>query len=299
MCKRLALTTAICAATVWQTTGAVADAVRTAPTAAWSQDPDPLLHQLERVRIRQKGRLEVVPASSPRESSALPEHAHLARGWNRQADLGRNPVFYDGTLTARSYRAWLDRWAVHYVVLPSGPLDSAGSQEAELIRQGLPYLKQIWSDANWKLSAVQEPTPLAGPDAGLADAAHDRLTVTVHRAGPVRLRVPYSPWLALVDSRGHKLKQTWLVWCRRPAGRSHTGRRTRRSEAARSRRWRREGVSGRSAGSQWSARSLTARRAVGCGAVADDAQGWAFRGGAGRSHAASAAVPGPHPVPSR
>ncbi|MFH8239112.1 hypothetical protein [Streptomyces sp. NPDC018321] len=62
--KRLALITAICAVTVWQATGAVADAVRTAPTAAWSRDLDPLPHQLERVKIRQQGRLEVVPASS-------------------------------------------------------------------------------------------------------------------------------------------------------------------------------------------------------------------------------------------
>ncbi|MGK9463021.1 hypothetical protein ACSLFT_23785 [Streptomyces sp. G6] len=36
--KRLALITAICAVIVWQATGAVADAVRTAPTAAWSRD---------------------------------------------------------------------------------------------------------------------------------------------------------------------------------------------------------------------------------------------------------------------
>ncbi|GAA2597400.1 MFS transporter [Streptomyces lienomycini] len=206
--KRVALMAAICAATVWQGTGAVADAVRTAPTEAWSEDLEPLLHQLERVEVRKKGRLEVVPAGSHREASALPEYAHLARGWNRQADLGRNPVFYDGTLTADSYRAWLDRWAVHYVVLPSGPLDSAGGQEARLIRQGLPYLKQVWSDANWKMYAVRKPTPLAEPNATLADAAQDHVTVTVDRAGPVRLRVPYSPWLVLVDSRGHRIEGT-------------------------------------------------------------------------------------------
>ena len=37
---------------------------------------------------------------------------NLARGWNRQADAERNPIFYDDEtpLTAASYRAWLDRW---------------------------------------------------------------------------------------------------------------------------------------------------------------------------------------------
>ncbi|WP_327668059.1 MULTISPECIES: hypothetical protein [unclassified Streptomyces] len=160
------------------------------------------------MNVRQKGRLEVVPAGSHRESSALPEYANLARGWNRQADLGRNPVFYDGTLTARTYRAWLNRWAVHYVVLPSGPLDSAGRQEASLIRHGLPDLKRVWSDANWKLYAVQTPTPLAAPNATLKDAGHDHLTITVHRAGTVRLRLPYSPWLTLADSHGRKVKRT-------------------------------------------------------------------------------------------
>ncbi|MFB6552756.1 hypothetical protein [Streptomyces sp. NPDC056405] len=124
-----------------------------------------------------------MPDGSHRESSALPECANLARGWNRQADLERNPVLYDGTRTARTYRRWLDRWAVHYVVLPSGRLDSAGRPEAERIRHGLPYLKQVWSDTNWKSYAVQEPTPLVGPNATLTDAARNHVTITVHKRG--------------------------------------------------------------------------------------------------------------------
>ena len=83
----------------------------------------------------------MVPAASHREASALAPYVNLARGWNRQADTERNPLFYDdGCSPPRSYRDWLDRWAVHYVVLPTGEPDHAAVQEAALVAGGLPYL---------------------------------------------------------------------------------------------------------------------------------------------------------------
>lgn len=136
----------------------VDDVIRTAPDASWARELAPLINQLQ-VRDAGKARVEVVPASSHRESSALSPYINLARGWNRQADMERNPLFYDDTLNAVNYEEWLDRWAVHYVVLPTGAPDSGAEQEAELIAEGLPYLKQVWSDENWRLYAVENPTP--------------------------------------------------------------------------------------------------------------------------------------------
>ena len=69
----------------------------------------------------------MVPASSHREASALAPYVNLARGWNRQADMERNPLFYDDTLNPANYHEWLERWAVHYVVLPKDEPDSAGA----------------------------------------------------------------------------------------------------------------------------------------------------------------------------
>ncbi|MFE2019401.1 MFS transporter [Streptomyces sp. NPDC059499] len=180
----------------------VDDIVRTAPTASWNRELAPLINQLQKAGA-ERGRVEVVPASSHREASALAPYVNLARGWIRQADMERNPLFYDDTLNAVNYREWLDRWAVHYVVLPTGKPDSSGAlQEAELVQKGQPYLKAVWSDANWKLFRVLDPVPLADPPATVERAGDDELTIRVKSAGRVLIRIPYSRWLAVVDDEG-------------------------------------------------------------------------------------------------
>ena len=187
---------------------AVDDMVRTAPTASWNRELAPLVNRLQQVNA-ERGRVEVVPASSHREASALAPYVNLARGWNRQADMKRNPLFYDDdkTLTSAGYRAWLDRWAVHYVVLPKGSPDESGArQEAELVREGQPYLTRIWGDGNWQLFAVKDPMPLADPPATVDHAGAGDLTIQVKTAGRVLIRVPYSPWLSIVDEDGKKVE---------------------------------------------------------------------------------------------
>ncbi|MFE0701595.1 MFS transporter [Streptomyces sp. NPDC058872] len=182
----------------------VDDVIRTAPDASWARELAPLVNQLQ-VRGAGKARVEVVPASSHRESSALSPYINLARGWNRQADMERNPLFYDDTLNAQNYEEWLHRWAVHYVVLPTGTPDSGAELEAELVDEGLPYLKQVWSDANWRLYEVEDPTPLADPPAQVQSAEENEVVIRVDSPGRVLIRVPYSPWLALVDENGGKI----------------------------------------------------------------------------------------------
>ncbi|MEU6945293.1 MFS transporter [Streptomyces sp. NPDC046332] len=183
----------------------VDDVIRTAPDASWTREVAPLINQLQ-VRGAEKARVEVVPASSHRESSALSPYINLARGWNRQADMERNPLFYDDTLNATNYQDWLDRWAVHYVVLPTGAPDSGAELEAELVADGLPYLKQVWSDENWRLFEVENPTPLANPPAEVRRAGANEVVIEVDSPGRVLIRVPYSPWLALVDENGGKIE---------------------------------------------------------------------------------------------
>ncbi|MEU0148651.1 MFS transporter [Streptomyces sp. NPDC006288] len=182
----------------------VDDIVRTAPTASWNRELAPLVNQLQKAGA-ERGRVEVVPASSHREASALAPYVNLARGWNRQADMKRNPLFYDDTLDAVNYREWLDRWAVHYVVLPTGKPDSGAEQEAGLVEKGQPYLKAVWSDANWKLFRVLDPVPLADPPATVERAGDDELTIRVQTAGRVLIRIPYSRWLAVVDGEGRSV----------------------------------------------------------------------------------------------
>ncbi|WP_424213226.1 MFS transporter [Streptomyces sp. BI20] len=185
----------------WITSNSVTDIIRTTPLAAWNRELTPLVDQLQKVGA-DRGRVEVVPASSHRESSAFPSHVNLARGWNRQADTERNPLFYDGSLTAENYREWLARWAVHYVVLSADKPDSGGVDEAELIDSGLPYLTQVWGDANWRLFRVDDPTPLVSGEAEATRAGEDQMVIEVKKAGRVTVRIPHSPWLGLVDAEG-------------------------------------------------------------------------------------------------
>ncbi|MCD9880538.1 MFS transporter [Streptomyces guryensis] len=191
---------------VWIGFKSVDDIIHTSPAASWARELAPLVNELQGVGA-EKGRVEVVPARSHREASALAPYVNLARGWNRQADMERNPLFYDDTLNSANYHEWLQRWAVHFVVLPKGEPDGDGGQrERELVQRGMPYLKQIWGDANWQLFRVTDPTPLADPPAIVDRAAQGELTIEVKKPARVLIRVPYSPWLGLVDTKGKGVK---------------------------------------------------------------------------------------------
>ncbi len=149
------------------------------------------------------GRLEVPPTRNYWEAARLGD-LPLARGWLRQADIGRNPLFFTtvpgaaGTgvpLTAESYRSWLDENAVQYVAVPDAPLSWVGRAEAELVVAGLPYLTEVWSERRWRLYAVTEPRPLVGPPGELLRADGASITFRASRPGPVPVRIRHSRWL--------------------------------------------------------------------------------------------------------
>jgi hypothetical protein len=197
------LAAAVATVSVWQVAVAARDVVNSQTSAAWNDELVPLVRQLDQ-RGADVGRVEVVPTRSHREASTLAPAFNLARGWNRQADTVRNPVFYEpGALTRESYYAWLRRWAVHYVVLARGPTDTAGDAEARVITSSPDYLREVWSDRNWRLFEVLAPTPLVDPPAEVPAFEADRVVITMPEAGTVLVRIPYSPWLGLVDEHGN------------------------------------------------------------------------------------------------
>ena len=199
------LALAIATSSAWQVGTAARDAITTAPPDAWAADVQPLIKQLE-VRRAGLARVEVVPSSSHREAAALAPYMNLARGWNRQADAERNPIFYDdAALTAASYRAWLDRWAVHYVVLPTARRDAAAVAEADLVAGGLHYLRPVWANPSWRLYEVRSPAPLADPPAVVTHFDAAEVDVYMPRPGTVTVRIPDSPWLSLLDASGKPL----------------------------------------------------------------------------------------------
>jgi hypothetical protein len=141
-------------------------------------------------------RVEVVPARNHREATALAPHMNLARGWNRQLDMERGRLFYDGTFSAAAYRRWLDHWAVGLVVLPLGKPDGYAEQEARLVREHRPdWLEPVWQDAHWRVYRVRDAVPLVSAPATVVRTTSAEVDVRVPRPGSVTVRVAHSPWL--------------------------------------------------------------------------------------------------------
>jgi hypothetical protein len=161
----------------------------------------PLLARLVRAPTLELAshRLEVVEPRTHWQVVYLEPAFTLARGWERQLDVSLNPLFYGGALTPASYREFLVRNAVSAVALPVGtPIDDSSTAEAGLVRSGLSYLREIWSDPHWVLYAVRDPVPVAAGDgAGGVHLTGTGLRLDTAGPGRVALRLRYSHYLTV------------------------------------------------------------------------------------------------------
>lgn len=138
-------------------------------------------------------RVEVVPTRLHWEAAYVAPAVALARGWERQLDIADNSLFYTpGALDADTYRSWLLNSGVRYVALPDAPLDYAATDEAELLRAGVPGLALVWHDTHWQVfdltaaqGIVQGPAQLVTLDGG-------RVVLDATAPGPILVRVRYS-----------------------------------------------------------------------------------------------------------
>ncbi|MDQ1038940.1 hypothetical protein QFZ75_005356 [Streptomyces sp. V3I8] len=192
--RRVALTMALVFSVGWVGKKTVDDLEVSTVVPAWAHDTTGVVEALDRLGA-DRTRVEVVPARNHREATALAPHVNLARGWNRQLDMERGRLFYDGTFSQETYRAWLDRWAVGFVVLPEGKPDGFAEDEARLVRNGTPWLEPVWRDPNWRVYRVRDAVPLVSPPATVVRADGAEVVVRVPRPGPVTVRVVFSPWL--------------------------------------------------------------------------------------------------------
>ncbi|WP_406731135.1 hypothetical protein [Streptomyces sp. NBC_01794] len=161
---------------------------------AWAAHTDGVVRELQRLGA-DRTRVEVVPARNHREASVLAPHVNMARGWNRQLDVERGRLFYDGSLTPATYRQWLDRWAVGFVVLHHGRPDGPAEDEAAIVRSGPGWLERVWQDGGWTVYRVRDAVPLAAAPATVVSGDDAELVVRMPAAGSVTVRVAYSPWL--------------------------------------------------------------------------------------------------------
>ncbi|WP_436775558.1 hypothetical protein [Yinghuangia sp. YIM S09857] len=162
----------------------------------WSQHTAGVIAELDRLGAY-RGRVEVVPTGSHREARVFAAHFQAVRGWNRQLDMERGRLFYSEELDEASYRAWLNDWAVGYVVLPHAPPDGYARTEADLIRSGrlASWLQPVWSDAYWTVFHVQDAVPLATAPAEVLRAGDADIVLKMPSPGTVTVRAAYSHWL--------------------------------------------------------------------------------------------------------
>jgi hypothetical protein len=147
-------------------------------------------------------RVEVPFTHSHWEAALLAPKLSLARGWERQLDTKYDPIFFKTPLASSAYGAWLRDRAVSYVALPDVRLDGSSDEEAALIRKGMPYLREVFSSAHWRVFKVLDPAPLASAPAVPSALAHDSFTLRFTRPGRSLVRLHYTRYWTVVDGRG-------------------------------------------------------------------------------------------------
>ncbi len=156
----------------------------------------PLVAQLQALGV---ARVEVVPLRDHGEAAYVAPHIPLARGWSRQIDTARNPLFYRPALSATEFRTWLDENAVDAVVLaPDARADRGGRKERSLLLVGqVRGLQRIWSSDDWIIWRVAGARPLV-PAPVRVDAT-DRTTVRLTASQPtyVPVELRWSRWLSV------------------------------------------------------------------------------------------------------
>jgi hypothetical protein len=173
----------------------ITDQAQTASVPAWAAHPQNVVRALRELG-GDRTRVEAVPTDTHREAAVLAPHVNLARGFNTQLDTVRGRLFHDGTFSATAYRAWLDKWAVGLIVLPSAVPDTDAHDEARLLQHHPPsWLQLVWQDANWRIYRVRDAVPLVSAPATLERANGAELTIRMPRPGTVTVRIAYSPWL--------------------------------------------------------------------------------------------------------
>jgi hypothetical protein len=176
---------------------------------------EPLLDFLER-EGREPGRIEIPFTRAHFEAYEVARQWPIARGWQRQLDIERNPIFYGGVLNDLTYAAWLSENGVRYVALPDAPLDSSSRKEAELIEREPDYLRQRWASEHWKVYEVMLPHPLVIPDDDadirLTSLRSDEFTLDVREPGEALVRAAWTrywqPRSGCVERDGHWTRVT-------------------------------------------------------------------------------------------
>jgi hypothetical protein len=191
---RWLLAIALGGAAVWQVAQPIADLAQgNAPP--YAPQTAALVREL-RVLHADTARVEAVPQYGHWESQELGSVVPLARGWERQVDIERNPLFYGGVLTPAAYYGWLQDNAVRYLAISTATPDPAAVAEAATVREGQPWLVPVWHNSFWQLYQVTGTDPMASPPAVVTRTTPAQITLRMGQAGTTIVRVHWSPLLS-------------------------------------------------------------------------------------------------------
>jgi hypothetical protein len=200
-----AVAVALCVTTVWVVWGPVRETLAVAGSEATSAAYYvPVERFLAHVAAPPATpvRVEVPLTRSHWEAALLAPTVSLARGWEKQLETRYDGVLLARGLTAAGYEHWLHEQAVAYVALPDVPLDPSSAQEGRLIRSGLPYLREMFKSAHWRIFQVLSPTPLASGPGQLTSLGHDSFALHVRAPGRFVVRVHFTRYWALTRGAG-------------------------------------------------------------------------------------------------
>lgn len=202
---------AIIPAIVYTGATTVTDVVAAQSASAHSAYYGPLRDELSTWTDLKNHRVEVIDTPTHRGARELASSTYLARGWEVQSDTADNPVFYQHSLTSASYEKWLRQLAVAAVAVPSNP-DSAYESEATLVLRGVPYLREVWHNKDWRLYAVDDPTPIVDKPARVVTETPDSLVIDVSEPATVVFRIRPSRYVRLtkLGANSHAACLQWV-----------------------------------------------------------------------------------------
>jgi hypothetical protein len=196
---------ALCAIAVWVVWGPVRETLAVAGSEATSAAYyAPVERFIARVEVppAEPVRVEVPLTRSHWEAALLAPKVSLARGWEKQMETRYDGVLIGGTLSAASYERWLHEQAVSYVALPDVPLDPSSAREGRLIRAGLPYLREVFTSAHWRIFRVLAPTPIASGPGRLTSLTHESFTLSARAPGSFLVRVHFTRYFTITRGSG-------------------------------------------------------------------------------------------------
>ncbi|MGD1059339.1 MAG: hypothetical protein ABR992_18215, partial [Solirubrobacteraceae bacterium] len=193
---------ALCVSAVWVVWGPIRETLAVAGSEATSASYYAPVKRFLAEQHAGPVRVEVPLTRSHWEAAELAPTVSLARGWEKQLETRYDDVLLRPGLTAASYDGWLHEQAVTYVALPDVPLDPSSAREGRLIRGGLPYLKEVFASAHWRIFRVLAPTPLASGPGTLTALGHDSFALRARAAGRFVVRVHFTRYWTLTSGSG-------------------------------------------------------------------------------------------------